>query len=132
MNIINKTKRPIETLKELIKFACGLNVCDIPITIDIHRGCFGSSSKYFAKKREILIRIPADVKFPAESKYNFKTCEQVKFKNWQEFVVAVTAHELQHYIQHKKGKRFSESEAEIIALARLKEFRNKYINFTSS
>ncbi len=87
---------------------------------------------YFAAAH-CVVRIGKPSYFPIHNHHypGLKTAPMYDLGTWQEAVVLVTAHELRHQEQYRRGYRKSEVDAERWALTRLLAYRQCLCNIPS-
>ena len=142
MRIKNTSRYPAADIERLVRLAAkGVDSSRVEVHVKNSKWVFAGRAWHNIGHNNIVsvagdvddlvvLRVGSPDRFPIEFQYpGLKTAPMYMISNWQEAVVALTAHELYHIKQKRTGKRASEVKAERWAFKRLQEWRK--LNFTS-
>ena len=132
----NTSIYPTTRVKELVKFAVNSFHTGVCINVKNSSNAYGGyayhdipsisnaprSSRYL-----VTIRIGKPSQFPCKNYGStlYKRVPEFDFLSWEEALVAVVAHELQHVRQFVRRLPISESKATLAEYKKLMEFRSK-------
>jgi len=128
----NTTDLPLDFIKEVYKFVVPPGVSGVELVVhNISEGCCGRA--YPGGHRRVLVRIGPENTFPRKfMAYKGKGYLEHTYRNRNEAVVHIMAHELKHLWQEKhplrgrvKGSRgqYSERDADAYAIRKVREWR---------
>lgn len=132
VRVVNTSRYPTAVVRALVAFARGTRRCgDVAVNVKNCRYAFAGRcySRVPALSRRkgdrlVVVRIGAPGRFPLTTKYpGLVTAPEYVFRDWEEALVGVAAHELTHAMQFETRSPRSEIEAERAALRAVERFR---------
>lgn len=132
VRIVNTSRYSTAVVQALVTFARGTKRCgDVAVNVKNTRcayagRCYARVPSISPRQgdRLVIIRIGAPERFPRHVKYpGLVTAPEYEFRDWQEAMVGVAAHELAHAMQFETRSPRSEIEAEHAAMRAVERFR---------
>jgi hypothetical protein len=132
VRVINTSRYPAAVVRKLVAFARGEKRCG-DVAVNVKNSRYAFAGRCYARvpalsrrkgDRLAVVRLGAPDRFPCSARYaKFATAPEYEFRDWQEALVGVAAHELAHAMQFETGSPRSEIEAEHAALRAVERFR---------
>jgi hypothetical protein len=132
IRIVNTSRYPSAVVRRLLAFARGSMSCgDVAVNVkncgfSFAGRCYQGVPSLSKRKgdRLVVVRIGAPHHFPLTTRYRgLKTAPVHAYRDWQEAMVGLAAHELMHATQFETKSPCSEVEAEYAALHAVERFR---------
>lgn len=132
VRVTNTSRYSTAVVRKLVAFARGTERCG-DVAVNVKNSRYAFAGRCYARvpalsrrtgDRLVVVRVGAPDRFPCSARYaKFTTAPEYEFRDWQEAVVGVAAHELAHAAQFETRRPRSEIEAEHAALRAVERFR---------